>query len=60
MVKIIQEAVESATQGGGLSRKAARIHLFANSAEGTRVQMDKAIATERAGAVMRRLLKSDR
>jgi hypothetical protein len=59
MVKIIQDAVSSAKQTTGVSKRAAaRIHLFADSAEGTHVPMDKQVASDRAANVAARILKS--
>lgn len=59
MVRIIEQAVFTAKEGKGVSQRASKMHLFADSAEGTRVQMDKTVAVQRTGDVMRRLLKSD-
>lgn len=56
LVRVIEDAVNSAKRGTAVSKKAARIHLFSLRGTGSCVQFDKAVALERTGRAMRRIL----
>lgn len=54
MVRVLKEAAKSKTVRELLAERNIRVHLYADSAEGLRSKMNRALASERAAAARSR------